>query len=151
MSYIQISTLLPWPREKVFAALSRPENLRNSWRGDVDVEILGKDEVGKDENFKRGSEVLFRMSRFGISQPLSLQVTEWQPPSSLSLRQTEGPFKHWVQTIKLESHSETASLVSQSIDYALPFGLIGYLADDLIIRSELERLMQLHLDRLKVE
>lgn len=146
MSYIQVSTLLPWPREKVFAALSLPGNLQKTWEGDVDVEVLGKEEA-----YKKGSEVLFRMTRFGISQPLSLQLTDWQPPSIMSFKQTEGPFKHWVQTIKLEAHSESTTLVSESVDYSLPFGLIGYLADDLIVRSELKRLLQRHLQDLPVE
>ncbi len=143
MSYIQISKLIPAPPAKVFAALSQPEQLREAWRDDVEVEVLSD-----GEKYQKGSEVIFRMTRFGISQPLTLVFDEWVLPSLMTLKQSEGPFKHWNQKIKVESHSENTSLVTESVNYALPFGLFGNLADDLFIRAELSRLLELHLDKL---
>ena len=143
MSYIQISKLVPSSPSKVFAALSQPEQLRDAWRGEVEVEV-----ISEGEKYQKGSEAIFRMTRFGISQPLTLMVDEWSQPSLMTLKQTEGPFKYWNQKIKVEPHSENNSLVTESVSYALPFGLFGNLADDLFIRADLSRLLELHLDKL---
>lgn len=143
MSHIQVSSLISAPRDKVFAMLSQPQVLQEAWRQDVEVELLSD-----QDSYGKGSEVVFRMTRFGISQPLALRIEEWQPPAQMTLKQVEGPYKHWVQKFKLESHSESATLVTVTVDYGLPFGLFGHLLDDLYIRSELKRLLQLHLESL---
>jgi hypothetical protein len=145
MSYIQVTSLVPFSPDTVFAALSQPAQLRRAWADHIEVEVLEE-----DKKYSRGAEILFRMTRFGISQPLRLVVEQWEPPHQMTLKQVEGPFKYWVQNIKLESHSGAGTLVTENINYSLPYGLFGNLADDLFVRSDLEALMKKHLEGLEI-
>ena len=59
--------------------------------------------------------------------------------------QESGWFRSWRHAITLAEHSDgvnPTTLVSDSIDYRLPLGMLGTLADDLFLKRDLQRILR---------
>lgn len=90
---------------------------------------------------KRGNEVHMMMTRFGLSQSIRFQIEDVLRGSRLSYRQSEGVFASWVHTMKFDEHGENSTLVTDIVDYQLPMGLFGHLADDLLLKGDMTRVL----------
>jgi ligand-binding SRPBCC domain-containing protein len=142
MAHLQISQLISAPRLEVFDFLTDPNNLPLLLRPAVNVQV-----VSPDVALKRGNEVHFMMSRFGLSQSIRFRIEDILRGSRLSYRQSEGVFASWNHTIKFDEHGESGTLVTDLVDYQVPMGLIGHLADDLILKRDMTRLLAQRLVR----
>ncbi len=142
MAHIQISELIHAPRNEVFDYLTKPSNQPELLAPTIEVEV-----VTPDGDLKRGNEVHFNMTRFGLSQSIRFRIEDVLPGSRLTYRQTEGVFRSWVHTMKFEDHSENVTIVTDLVDYQLPLGIFGYLADDLLIKGDMTRLLRRRLVR----
>lgn len=144
MAHLQISQLIPAPRLEVFDYLTDPNNLPTLLRPIVDVRVLTPEIA-----LKRGNEIHFMMTRFGLSQSIRFRVEDVLRGSRLSYRQSEGVFAGWSHTMKFEEHNENGTLVTDLVDYQVPMGIFGHLADDLILKSDMGRLLAKRLSRAK--
>lgn len=144
MAHLQISELIPASRMAVYDFLAAPENLPELLEGVVDVKL-----VTPEVPVKRGNEVHFVMARFGFSQSVRFRVEDVLRGSRLTYRQTEGIFSSWSHTMKFDEHAENSTLVTDLVDYQLPLGLFGFLADDLLIKGDMSRLLAHRLNRAK--
>ena len=144
MAHLQISELIPASRMAVFDFLTDPARQKDLLGGAIEVKL-----VTPDVPVKRGNEVHFMMARFGFSQSVRFRVEDVLRGSRLSYRQTEGVFAQWTHTMKFEEHGENATLVTDLVDYQLPLGLFGYLADDLVVKGDMSRLLAARLERAK--
>ncbi|MCC7405379.1 MAG: hypothetical protein IT288_13355 [Bdellovibrionales bacterium] len=95
---------------------------------------------------QKGAEFTYLMTRVGISQQVRFRVEDVTRGTALVYRQTEGVFRKWVHTQKFTTHGKNETLVTDVVDYELPFGLVGHLLDDLLFRRDLRRILE---DRLK--
>lgn len=142
MAHLQISAIIPAQRSAVFDLLCSPERLGQLLIDNIQVELtLGA------ETLARGSEYRFVMTRYGLSQPVLLRVEEVWKNSRMTYRQMEGLFADWIHTMKFEDHGDDQTLVTDYVDYRLPLGLLGYLADDLLVRGDVERFLNARLNR----
>jgi ligand-binding SRPBCC domain-containing protein len=81
------------------------------------------------------------MSRFGFSQLVRLRIEDILVGHRMTYRQTLGLFKEWVHTMQFEAIDAHQTRVIDTIDYELPFGLVGHLLSDLWVRADLEKLL----------
>ena len=137
MAHIQLSELIEAPRSEVFEYLTTPSNQPFLLEPAIHVEALSP-----DLQMKRGDELHFNMTRFGLSQSIRFRIEDVLPGSRLTYRQTEGVFATWTHTMKFEEHNEKTTLVTDLVDYQLPLGLLGFLADDLLIKRDMSRILQ---------
>lgn len=144
MAHLQISQLIPAPRFEVFDLLTDPKRLPLLLAPAVDVEVL----TPKVE-LKRGQEAHFNMTRLGLTQSIRFRIEDVLRGSRLSYRQVEGIFRSWTHTTKFEEHGENETLVTDLVDYAVPLGLFGFLADDLLIKGDMKRLLAARLLKAK--
>lgn len=144
MAHLQISQLIPAPRFDAFDYLTDPTNLPFLLKPAIDVQ-LKSEEIA----LKRGAEIHFLMTRYGLSQNVRLRVEDWLRGSRLTYRQVEGLFFAWTHTMKFEEHGDNATLVTDVIDYQMPFGLIGYLADDLLVKRDMGGILETRLQKAK--
>lgn len=142
MAHLQISQLIPASRQEVFDYLCNPAELPYLLAPTIMVEVLTP-----ELELKRGSEVHLNMTRMGLTQAVRLRIEDVLRGSRLTYRQSEGLFAAWTHTMKFEEHGEKETLVTDLIDYTLPLGLIGYLADDLLIKGDMRRLLAARLER----
>ena len=144
MAHLQISQLLPVPRFTAFDYLSDPNQVPFLLQPQLDVQVLTP-----ETSLKRGDELHFMMTRLGLSQSVRFRIEDILRGSRLTYRQVEGLFASWTHTIKFEEHGENATLVTDLVDYQLPFGVLGLLADDLLVKNDMRKLLENRLQRTK--
>jgi ligand-binding SRPBCC domain-containing protein len=144
MAHLQISQLLPASRQEAFDYLTDPQQLPFLLGPSVDVQVLTP-----EFELKRGSEAHFNMTRVGLTQSVRLRVEDVLRGSRLTYRQVEGLFSTWTHTMRFEEHGENETLVTDLVDYQIPLGLLGYLADDLLIKGDMRRLLSARLEKAK--
>ena len=128
----------------MFAYLTAPSQQSFLLQPALNVEVLTP-----DGDMKRGDEIHFNMTRFGLSQSIRFRVEDLLPGSRLTYRQSEGVFTAWTHTMKFEEHSEKTTLVTDLVDYQLPMGVLGFLADDLLIKGDMTRILKQRLQKAK--
>jgi len=144
MAHLQISQLVPGTRFDVFDYLTNTENLAFLLKPTIEVEVFPF-----DGTIKRGSELHFNMTRMGLTQSVRLRIEDWLRGSRMTYRQVEGLFAGWTHTMRFEEHGENGTLVSDLVDYQMPFGLLGYLADDLLVKRDMSSLLAARLLKAK--
>jgi ligand-binding SRPBCC domain-containing protein len=144
MAHLQISQLIPAARFEVFDYLTDVSNLPFLLKPSIEVETFPF-----DGGLKRGSEIHLNMTRLGLSQSVRLRIEDWLKGSRLTYRQAEGLFAAWTHTMKFEEHGDSATLVTDVVDYQMPLGLFGYLADDLIVKRDMTAILEARLQKAK--
>lgn len=133
MAHFEYSSVLNASRKSVFEFFTDMKNLGRIMPGDYKIEPTAP--LGK---MKKGMEYEVRLTRFGISVLWGIVIEEFNSEVLFRDRQTHGPFAFWVHTHKFEDHGQ-GTLLTDMIEYDVPFGLLGKLADDLYVRRELQR------------
>jgi len=142
MAHLQVSAIIPGSRQDVFEFLCNPEKVAQLLKDHIEVEMVRGAEI-----LRRGAEFEFNMTRFGFSQPVRLRVEDLLKGSRLTYRQSEGLFRDWIHTCKFEDHGDRQTLVTDFIDYSVPFGILGHIADDVFIRRDLRSVLESRLHR----
>ncbi len=133
---IKLSRVIQAPREKVFWLLCQPQQQGELLKPMIEVEVRSS-----DGELARGAEIHLSMSRFGFSQLVRLRIEDILVGHRMTYRQTLGLFKEWVHTMQFEAIDAHQTRVIDTIDYELPFGLVGHLLSDLWVRADLEKLL----------
>lgn len=144
MAHIQISQLIEAPKLEVFEYLTTPSRQPLLLQPAINVEVLSP-----DHELKRGDELHFNMTRFGLSQSIRFRIEDLLPGSRLTYRQSEGVFAAWTHTMKFEEHNDKVTLVTDLVDYQVPMGIFGFLADDLLIKGDMARILKQRLNKVK--
>ncbi len=108
---------------------------------DVEMEVLSGPPL-----LKKGDEFQVELTRFGLAQNFRFLVEDVSL-EKMSYRQLDGIFKNWFHRILLEPHGPSSTLVTDRVDYSLPLGVLGHLANDLYFREDLQRILQERLER----
>ena len=142
MAHLKVVRQIPARRTKVFDFLVNPKNLPWLLESHIEVELDNVSaQLAKDSTFS------FLMTRFGFSQPVKITIKELHRDSLLTYRQSQGLFESWVHSTKFEDAAEGETLVTDIVEYHLPFGLLGHLFDDLWLRRDMEKILGDRLER----
>ncbi len=144
MAHLQISQVIPAPRFEVFDYLTDPKTLPFLLEPIIEVEVLTPEVA-----LKRGSEFHFVMTRLGLSQSVRLRIEDVLHGSRLTYRQVEGLFALWTHSTRFDEQGERETLVTDLVDYQMPFGLLGFLADDLLVKGDMSKVLSLRLQKAK--
>ncbi|UZX04277.1 SRPBCC family protein [Arthrobacter sp. CDRTa11] len=87
-----------------------------------------------------GQEVTWRARHFGIPLTMTSRVTAVDFPGSFVDEQVRGPFKSFRHVHEFESAGE-GSIMTDRVEFAAPFGILGRLAERLFLRRYLQRLI----------
>lgn len=87
-----------------------------------------------------GYEVVLKVRQFGVfTMRWKVRITEYVPPTRMSDEQVSGPFAYWKQTRQLRSVDGGTELVD-IVEYLAPFGILGRIANALVIRRQIEEM-----------
>jgi hypothetical protein len=136
LAHLQLSHTFFAPKQAVFDFLASPETIEQQFNG-----VLTAKWINSETQIKSGAEFLFEMTRFGITQSVRIAVDKYVLGNSLTYRQVAGAFKAFHHTMKFEALTPQSTMVTDLIDYDIPFGLLGQVADDFFVRSDLKSLM----------
>lgn len=142
MAHIQCAKVIPANKFDVYAYLTNPANLADLLQDTIEVTWQNP-----GVEVKQGSEFLFLMSRYGIEQPVRFVVDRLVIGNQLTYRQLSGVYARLIHTMKFEEHGQNETLVTDLVDYEMPFGILGRLADDFFARGDLRSILEARLER----
>ena len=127
----------PQPAAQVFAVFRKPANRTRLAPANMSVELLdGPDSVVK------GSRLLLRVRRSGVSQTIELEVADVVDGMTLIEQQKRGPFRSWRQQYQFQPTPNGGTLLTETIDYEPPGGMLGLLVTAARIESDLRELYE---------
>src|SRR5690348_7288302 len=130
---LHASQVVPRPIDEVFDFFARPQNLARITPGGMSFDMRS-DDVGMRE----GLEIEYRIRPLlGVPMTWRSRIDRYAPPRSFEDVQLSGPYRSWHHR---HTFSEVAdgTLVQDEVTYELPFGMLGDIAHDLVVRHELE-------------
>jgi ligand-binding SRPBCC domain-containing protein len=137
MGDVRYSYIVKTTPNQLYDYLKQASNVADQLSESFDVEL-----PNPDATLEQGFEIDWRLTRYGITQPVKISVDEALRGERLSYRQLEGMFRQWRHIVQLSVHDESSTLVTETVHYTLPFGLLGHLVDDLYWNSELRSILE---------
>ncbi len=86
-----------------------------------------------------GALIDYRLRVHGIRLSWTTRIEEWEPGAGFVDRQIAGPYRLWRHRHSFRARGD-GTVVTDVVDYALPFGPLGDLAHRLFVRRDLERI-----------
>lgn len=133
MTRKQYRSVLPAPVEAVWAFHRSAEVLRDLTPPGQHVEPVGDLEV------RDGALHTLRIRRFGLPMVWKARISEVEPPRRFVDTAEQSPFAYWRHEHRFEPCAEGTELID-TIEYRLPFGLLGQLIDRLAISRDIDRM-----------
>jgi len=90
-------------------------------------------------SMRQGTEIAYQIRWLGLPLKWKSVITEYEPPFFFVDEQASGPYALWRHRHEFKP-SEYGALVSDHVEYALPFGLIGRLAHRIAVRRQLQEI-----------
>jgi uncharacterized protein (TIGR01777 family) len=116
------SSELPFDQKTVFDYHAR--------RGAIDRLIPPWERVKilkRNDSLNVGAEVLLQQSLGPLKMEWLAKHTAFQPPNRFQDIQVRGPFRSWIHDHLIESTSNQTSRLTDSVQFRLPYGLLGQL------------------------
>jgi len=123
--------------EEVFAWHQQPaafQRLQPPWEK---VEV-----IHKEGGIQDGDRVTLKAYIGPFSTRWMVKHYDFIPPKQFCDLQVKGPFRYWKHIHGFRSQGDGTSYLRDTLNYALPFGLPGYLMGKRMIRRRLEKLFR---------
>ncbi|MGO4105117.1 SRPBCC family protein [Leifsonia sp. YAF41] len=88
-----------------------------------------------------GEEVTWRARHFGIPFRLTSRITEMAIPRSFVDKQVRGPFRSFRHEHTFSEHQGRTTMIDH-VEFSAPFGVLGRLAEKLVLARYLRRLIE---------
>ena len=134
MSYLNVSSVIPANRKKVFDFLCDVRNWPKLVPNNYELRL-----ISPYMPVKKGAELEFELKRFGVPQIWSVKIDQFETDKFFVERQTLGMFNSWTNSFEFEDHGPDGCKLSNLIRYEPILGLFGRIIDDLWTRKEIER------------
>jgi ligand-binding SRPBCC domain-containing protein len=121
--------------EEVFDFFSRAENLEALTPPWLNFKIRGV----KPLPVQQGTLIHYSLRVHGIPLRWTSEIVEWDPPHRFVDLQLRGPYKVWRHEHRFESH-DGGTLISDTINLALPLGFGGRLAYKIKVQSDVQEI-----------
>jgi len=128
---------IPRPIDDVFPFFAKAENLARLTPSSMRFEFLTTDLA-----MRPGLELDYRLRPFlGIPVKWRTRIDAYDPPHRFQDTQLRGPYARWEHRHTFEAVAG-GTLMTDEIEYALPFGPLGDLVNRMVVRGELARIFQ---------
>jgi len=122
---------------EVFAVFEDPYNLIRITPEWLNLKVTNPEPV----NMRQGAEITYGIRWAGLPLGWKTRITEYVPPLFFVDEQVEGPYRRWRHRHGFTAVAEGV-LVTDRVDYALPFGWIGRAAHAVAIGRQLIGIFQ---------
>jgi len=96
-----------------------------------------------------GNEITLRVTQLGLlTSTWIVRITEYDAPKSFVDEQLKGPFRSWKQTRSFKA-VEGGTELTDTVEYALPFGVLGSIAYTLFVKRQVELMFAYRQQRTK--
>jgi NADH dehydrogenase len=123
---------IPRPRDEVFAFFATPDNLARITPPSMRFEF-----VTADRRMREGLEIDYRLRPIlGIPVGWRTRIDAYDPPWGFSDTQLRGPYRRWNHRHDFRT-VDGGTLMTDTIEYSLPFGILGDAVHRFLVRAEL--------------
>jgi len=122
------------PLEDVFEFFSQARNLELLTPPWLRFEVLTPEPV----QMRTGTLIEYRLRLHGVPMRWVSVIEEWEPGERFVDRQLKGPYRLWHHTHEFERHDD-GTLVRDRVEYEIPLGSLGKVAQLLFIGRDLTR------------
>lgn len=122
------------PVERVFALHERPDALEILTPQCANMVVVQRPTNG----LQIGSQVILKISMGPFSIKWLAEHTEYEQNRMFADAQKKGPFKYWYHRHLFRPITSDKTLMTDEIEYALPFGFVGDLFGNWIAKKQLE-------------
>lgn len=133
MAVYETSVRLATTAEQLFDFLSRPDHAVDLAPPGTTVKLLSAPDV-----LDVGRRVEFDVSGYGPTHRFVHEVTAFERPSRISVKQVRGPFKAFLHDAVLQSDGNGGVELVDRIEFQPPGGLAGFLLTEARIRRMFE-------------
>jgi ligand-binding SRPBCC domain-containing protein len=124
---------VPRPVDEVFAFFSKAENLQELTPPWLHFHILSVDPAP----VRKGTLIRYSLRWRIFPIHWTTEILEWDPPYSFVDVQLKGPYKLWRHEHRFKAEG-TSTVISDRVQYRLPFGPLGWIAHMLKVRRDVE-------------
>jgi ligand-binding SRPBCC domain-containing protein len=89
-----------------------------------------------------GALIEYRLRLHGVPLRWRTRIDVWEPPHRFVDRQLRGPYSRWVHEHTFAADGPDATLMRDRVEYSLPLGPLGALADAALVRRDLARIFE---------
>jgi ligand-binding SRPBCC domain-containing protein len=135
---------IPRPPAEVFQFFSNAGNLQEITPPFLDFEILTPQPV----EIRRGTMLDYRLKWHGFPIRWQTKIIEWNPPHGFVDLQVKGPYHLWRHMHQFRPEGE-GTMMLDSLNYALPLGVLGALAHSVKVRKDVEGIFDYRRQRIE--
>jgi ligand-binding SRPBCC domain-containing protein len=128
--------LVHFPLEKTFAFFSDPRNLEFLTPSFLHFEFRCK----PPPMVEPGTILDYRLRLYGIPINWRTRIESVEPPLKFVDVQEKGPYALWRHTHTFRDLGGTATEMTDRVEYAVPFGVAGEIANRLFVRRSLRQI-----------
>ena len=140
MALVTKSVEIRAPIQNVFTYFARPEHVSDQMKSGT----VGMSVVPLDIKEGMGVGTTFRViGDFGGRRlEWDCETTEFERERRISAKQVSGPFKRWQISTEFEALGERSTRVTMTVEYDMPFGVLGALLSRAKFAKSAERGME---------
>jgi ligand-binding SRPBCC domain-containing protein len=136
MPIITAETLIHAPLELCFD-LARDTEIHCLTTANTEERIVDGKSVGLLE---LGDVITFEAVHLGVRQKLTVRITEYQRPNRFVDQMVKGIFKSLRHVHEFEAR-EDGTLMRDTLEWKSPLGILGTLADALMVRRHMQKFL----------
>jgi ligand-binding SRPBCC domain-containing protein len=129
------TTFIAAPVARVFEFFAAPENLGRITPARMRFRIL----EGPARNLRQDDRIRYAMRVFGLPIRWTTRITVWRDGEVFADLQERGPYRHWLHTHTFREVPGGVEM-HDSVEYELPFGLLGDLVAGRLVARQLEQI-----------
>lgn len=96
-----------------------------------------------------GYEAILKVRQFGVfTMRWHVRIIRYDPPLAMDDEQISGPFRSWLQQRRFRS-TEHGTELTDIVVYDVPFGILGRIANALVIKRQVENMFAYRQQRTK--
>jgi ligand-binding SRPBCC domain-containing protein len=133
--HLERSLFIPHPRKEVFAFFTDAENLERITPAFLHFHIL----TPRPIVMKAGTLIDYQLRLFSVPFRWRTRIETFEPFSSFTDVQLSGPYRRWHHCHEFHEGSG-GTIMRDRVDYELPFGPLGTLAQAFFVRRAVEQI-----------
>lgn len=135
MFVLERETFVPAARAEVFAFFSDPHNLARITPPSLGFEVV----EAPPAPLRAGVQIRYRIRVLGLPLRWTSLISEWREGTYFVDEQLRGPYKRWRHEHTLRD-IDGGVMMSDRVEYELPFGVFGALFGGWWVRRDLDRI-----------